>query len=94
MTAPDHASLTKHGWARYVVTLEPLPNVDGIKSLRFVLKNALRRHGMKCVDLAMAEGHQDELGPTPLIQSSDETSPPLAPVEGPCVISEVPKPRS
>jgi hypothetical protein len=74
MTAPDHASLTKHGRARFVVTLEPLPNIDGIKALRFVLKNALRRHGMKCVDLAMAEGHE---GPT---QSKATPIPPEAPL--------------
>jgi hypothetical protein len=92
MTAPDHASLTKHGRARYIVTLEPLPNVDGVKALRFVLKNAWRRHGMKCVDLAMAEG-PGQSKDTP-IQSINDASPPLAPGEGQCVISEVQKGRS
>jgi hypothetical protein len=55
VTAPDHASLTKHGRARYVVTLEPLPHVDGVKALRWLLKAAGRRYGLKCVDLAEAD---------------------------------------
>jgi hypothetical protein len=36
---------------RYVVTLEPLPHVDPIKSLRATLKGLLRRAGMKCTDI-------------------------------------------
>jgi hypothetical protein len=36
---------------RFVVTLQPLPNVDPIRSLRWALKGLLRRHGMRCVDL-------------------------------------------
>ena len=44
---------------RYVLTVEPLPGVDGIKALRWTLKSMLRRHGLKCV--AVSEGH---MGPT------------------------------
>jgi hypothetical protein len=34
-----------------VLTLEPLPHVDPIRSLRWVLKKLLRQHGMRCVEL-------------------------------------------
>jgi hypothetical protein len=37
------------------MTLQPLPGVDPIRSLRWVLKGLLHQHGMKCVDLR--EGH-------------------------------------
>ena len=33
------------------MTLEPLPHVDAIRSLRWVLKGLLRQHGMRCVGL-------------------------------------------
>ena len=33
------------------MTLEPLPGVDGIRSLRWVLKRLLRQYGMRCVNL-------------------------------------------
>jgi hypothetical protein len=33
------------------MTLEPLPGVDAIRSLRWVLKRLLRQHGIRCVDL-------------------------------------------
>jgi hypothetical protein len=36
---------------RFVLTLEPLPGVDAIRSLRWVLKGLLRRHGMRCLSL-------------------------------------------
>ena len=36
---------------RFVVTLQPLPGVDGIKALRWVLKALLRQHGLRCVNL-------------------------------------------
>jgi hypothetical protein len=36
---------------QFVLTLRPLPNVDGIRALRFVLKRLLRQHGMRCVAL-------------------------------------------
>ena len=35
----------------FVMTLRPLPDVDPIRSLRFVLKGLLRQYGMRCVDL-------------------------------------------
>ena len=40
---------------RFVLTLQPLPGVDAIRSLRWALKGLLRRHGMRCVDL-----HEDK----------------------------------
>jgi hypothetical protein len=36
---------------RYVLVLEPLPNVDAIRALRWILKRVLRQFGMRCVDL-------------------------------------------
>jgi hypothetical protein len=36
---------------KFVMTLEPLPGVDGIRALRWVLKGLLRQHGMRCVSL-------------------------------------------
>jgi hypothetical protein len=33
------------------MTLEPLPHVDPIRALRWVLKGLLRQHGMRCVGL-------------------------------------------
>jgi hypothetical protein len=33
------------------MTLQPLPHVDAIKSLRWVLKGLLRQHGMKCISV-------------------------------------------
>jgi hypothetical protein len=36
---------------RFILVLQPLPGIDPIRSLRWVLKGLLRRHGMKCVDL-------------------------------------------
>jgi hypothetical protein len=41
------------------VTLRPLPNVDGIKALRWVLKSALRKHGLKCIDVREAGAAKD-----------------------------------
>ena len=35
----------------FVMTLQPLPGVDGIRALRWVLKGLLRQHGMKCVSV-------------------------------------------
>jgi hypothetical protein len=34
---------------RFVLTLQPQPDVDPVKALRWILKTMLRRHGMKCV---------------------------------------------
>jgi hypothetical protein len=36
---------------KFVLTLAPLPGTDAVKSLRWILKAVLRRHGMRCVDL-------------------------------------------
>jgi len=40
---------------KFVVTLEPLSGVDGIRVLRSVLKKLLRQHGMRCVGLREQE---------------------------------------
>jgi hypothetical protein len=54
----SHQREEKGGEARpqFVVTLQPEPGVDPIRALRWVLKSALRKHGLKCVDLARHEG--------------------------------------
>jgi hypothetical protein len=31
--------------------LEPLPHVDPIKALRFVLKRLIRQYGLRCTDI-------------------------------------------
>jgi hypothetical protein len=36
---------------RFVLTLQPLPGVDPVKALRWILKTVLRRHGMRCVNV-------------------------------------------
>ena len=33
------------------MTLQPLPGVDAIRALRWVLKGLLRQHGMRCLNL-------------------------------------------
>ena len=38
---------------RYVLTLVPLPGVNAIRALRWILKSALRQHGMRCVDIGV-----------------------------------------
>jgi hypothetical protein len=35
----------------YVLKLRPLPGVDAIRALRWVLKGLLRRHGLRCVSV-------------------------------------------
>jgi hypothetical protein len=46
-----HSSPRRQG---FTVTLVPEPGVDGIKALRFVLKSALRKHGLKCTDVSLS----------------------------------------
>jgi hypothetical protein len=36
---------------RLVMTLQPLPGVDAIRALRWVLKGLLRQCGLRCVEL-------------------------------------------
>jgi hypothetical protein len=43
------------GRPQFVLTLRPLPGVDGIRALRGVLKRLLRQYGMRCVDLRVRE---------------------------------------
>ena len=40
-----------------MLTLTPLPGVDAIKSLRWILKSALRQHGMKRIDIVEVRDH-------------------------------------
>jgi hypothetical protein len=40
-----------NGASLFVMKLRPLPDVDPIRALRWVLKGLLRQHGMRCVDL-------------------------------------------
>jgi hypothetical protein len=47
---------------RYILELTPLPGVDGVKALRWVLKSALRKHGLRCTDLR-AEGEKGASSP-------------------------------
>jgi hypothetical protein len=41
----------KKSASTFVLTLTPLPGVDGVRALRRVLKGLLRQHGLKCVGL-------------------------------------------
>jgi hypothetical protein len=41
--------------AAFTVTLEPLPNTDGIRALGGLLKIALRRYRLRCVDIRGGE---------------------------------------
>jgi hypothetical protein len=47
-----------------------MPGVDGIKALRFVLKSALRRHGLKCTDVSLSASYTHP----PLEKAEKETS--------------------
>jgi hypothetical protein len=40
-----------NGASLFVMKLRPLPGVDPIRALRWVLKGLLRQHGMRCIDL-------------------------------------------
>jgi hypothetical protein len=42
---------------RYTLVLEPLPGVNGTQALRHLLKVALRRCGLRCIDAR--ETHPD-----------------------------------
>jgi hypothetical protein len=48
-----------HKRPKFMLTLEPLPDVDPIRALRAALKYLLRAHGLRCIDLR--EGHSLEL---------------------------------
>ena len=51
MRRPAIPSLFEDQPSQFVLTLQPLPGVDPIRSLRWVLKGLLGQHGMRCVDL-------------------------------------------
>jgi hypothetical protein len=36
----------------FVVTFQAVPGVDAIKALRFMLKSALRRYGLRCISVS------------------------------------------
>jgi hypothetical protein len=36
---------------KFMLTIEPLPHVDAIKALRFVLKRLIRQYGFRCTDI-------------------------------------------
>ena len=44
------------------LTLQPLPGVDPIRALRWVLKGLLRQHGMRCVDLREEKSNECDAG--------------------------------
>lgn len=44
-----------------MLTLVPLPGVNAIRALRWILKGALRQHGMRCVDIVEVK----DAGPEP-----------------------------
>ena len=46
---------------KFILTLEPLPNVNAIRALRFVLKRLLRGHGFRCVDIREVESTELEV---------------------------------
>jgi hypothetical protein len=41
-----------------VITLQPRPGIDDVRSLRWVLKTLLRRHGIKCIAARRTEPHE------------------------------------
>lgn len=46
---------------RFILTLEPLPDVDDpIRSLRALLKRALRSHGLRCIDAREEPNHHQQ----------------------------------
>jgi hypothetical protein len=56
-----------------VLTLIPLPGVDAIRALRWILKGALRQHGMKCLSVEIGDVRSqssDPVGQTD--QSADQ----------------------
>jgi hypothetical protein len=53
-----HPSSSRKGRPKFVLVLEPLPHADPIRSLRWILKSALRQHGMRCVGIEAADGEK------------------------------------
>jgi hypothetical protein len=45
----------------YVIRLRALPGADGIRAIRWLLKLALRRFGLKCI--AVRQEAREECGP-------------------------------
>ena len=63
----------------FVITLQPKPGTDGIRSLRWLLKIALRRFGLRCLDVSPVNDSRQG-GASPLI--------------GPKLFRGVPPPRT
>jgi hypothetical protein len=54
MTASERVRLTEQETERrgvFVVTLRALPGIEPIRALRALLKTALRRDGLECLDV-------------------------------------------
>jgi hypothetical protein len=64
-----HPSSSRKGRPKFVLVLEPLPNVDPIRSLRASLKGLRRRSGMRCVDLHEAHGGE-KVTPIPSLKEA------------------------
>ncbi len=47
---------------QYIITLEPLPQVDGIRALRVALKYLKRRLGLKAIHIEMKKQPAKESG--------------------------------
>jgi hypothetical protein len=45
---------------RFVLVIEPLPGVDAVRVLRWVLKRLLRDHGLRCVSVSEANPERSE----------------------------------
>jgi hypothetical protein len=62
--APKRGGDPGQGDRRYVLTLVPLPGTDPIRSLRWILKSALRQHHMRCTDIHEESGdsHKGSMG--------------------------------
>jgi hypothetical protein len=53
---PVHSSFLATG-PSYMLTLRPLPGVDAIRALRWILKSVLRQHGMRCTSIEEIKDH-------------------------------------
>jgi hypothetical protein len=43
---------------QFILVLQPLPRINGIRALRFALKVLLRRFGLRCVSARELKGDQ------------------------------------
>jgi hypothetical protein len=47
----------------FLIALQPLPGVDAIRSLRWVLKSLLRQYGMRAVSISQINPRDDVQSP-------------------------------